>query len=299
MPEYLLSALQQQEFQHNGYLRLRNALPKELLEQLKSFTFQSEQRALKLYRQGHISPYFCISDSKQASNAQLIRYNNVYLQAPRLILEILSCSTLRSIAHQLCGCNALPLSADILFKQQYPNSLVLWHQDAPTQKPNSHIVIGIYLDEAQSNDGCLRYVKGSHHKVQEISQLEKRYGWLIPNSEECPAKAGDIIIHHAMTLHGSGPRYSADSRRTLYIEMQTYEDLQQYTNHSKPWIILRQQWQEKAQQLAKTSPTFEQELSLKKLMEQLIKIREPGTPANYSTYPTITSNYPVTNKGDQ
>lgn len=299
MSEYLLSALQQQEFQQNGYLRLRNALPKETLEQLKSFTFQSEQQALELYRQGRISRYFCISDSKQASNPQLIRYNNVYLQAPGLILETLSCSALRSVAHQLCGYNALPLSADILFKQQYPNSLVLWHQDAPTTKPNSHIVIGIYLDEAQSNDGCLRYVKGSHHKVQEISQLEKQYGWLIPNSEECSAKAGDIIIHHAMTLHGSGPKYSIDSRRTLYIEMQTYEDLQQCTSHSESWIMLRRQWQKQAQQLAKKSPTFEQELSLKKLMEQLIKIHEPGTPANYSTYPTVNSNYPITNKGDQ
>lgn len=61
--------------------------------------------------------------------------------------------------------------------------------------------------------------------------------------------------------------------------------------------MLRQQWKKKAQQLAKTSPTFEQELSLKRLMEQLVKIRAPGAPANYSTYPTITSSYPIVNKG--
>lgn len=281
-----ISKAQQRNLHDNGYVHLPNTLSTESLAQLRTLASDLEKNALEISQKQETSNLICMSNQ-----ATVLRCRDIYLHSPKLILKLLASPELQHIASQLCAPDAVPLSADLLFKQPLPELPISWHQDAPSTTANSHIIIGIYLDDASPHDGCLRYVKGSHHERQDISQLAKQYGWNIPNSEECPAKAGDIIVHTAMALHGSAPKYSPGSRRTIYIEMQSAQELNLGKHYPKPWIELRSKWMNKA--LAWESQPIDE---LQQFMQQLSDNWAPFIPANYGQEQVKTENYPTPKK---
>ena len=78
--------------------------------------------------------------------------------------------------------------------------------------PESAITMWLALEEVDESNGCVRYVKGSHrdgmrpHGKTEVfgfSQGIVDYGTEedIKNERAFPAKPGDLLIHHAMTVH--------------------------------------------------------------------------------------------------
>ena len=287
-----ISTQQQQAFKENGFLHLPEALSSSMLERLQTSVKRLEQQLIEKYKQGTKLANANIADSNTLAQPKLLRYNHIYQQIPELMIELLASPILTTITKQLCGENGLPLSADIVFKPLFPQTPVLWHQDAPTETPNSHIVIGIYLDDARVGDGCLRYVKGSHHKIHNIAELAQQYGWLIPDSEECPAKAGDIIVHSGMVLHGSGLKYHPSNRRTLYIEMQDAKELIQFPFNSTEWFNLRKKWMHTVAEQQNPEHILSSS-TLAVLMQKLVQTPKPSIPANYAAFPVTNDNYPT------
>jgi hypothetical protein len=94
----------------------------------------------------------------------------------------------------------------------------VWVDLARERKPVC--VVGIYLDDADEHSG-LWAVPGSHLLSQEQSQALRKHmntgpdGPRTEGAVPIPARAGDIVIHNAMTAHGSmaGRR---SLRRTAY-----------------------------------------------------------------------------------
>lgn len=93
--------------------------------------------------------------------------------------------------------------------------------------PCEAVTLWLALDEADEVNGCVRYVPGSH--LQGMRQ-HARTGTLgfsqgipdYPTDEDtrrevsCPADPGDLLVHHAMTIHrADGNRSTGRSRRSL------------------------------------------------------------------------------------
>jgi phytanoyl-CoA hydroxylase len=87
--------------------------------------------------------------------------------------------------------------------------------------PPQAVTMWMALEPVDEQNGCVRYIKGSHAQgmrphgrtqVTGFSQGISDYG---PQdfSSETPmlANAGDLLIHHSMTIHRSDPNTS-DSR---------------------------------------------------------------------------------------
>jgi ectoine hydroxylase-related dioxygenase (phytanoyl-CoA dioxygenase family) len=108
-----------------------------------------------------------------------------------------------------------------------------WHQDYSywtRTKPVAHLTAWIALDDADQENGCVRYVPGSHQwnllpkknlandmdaVLRILSEDQKREFKPIPNV----LKAGQASFHHPLTLHGSYENRSARPRRGALVNV--------------------------------------------------------------------------------
>jgi ectoine hydroxylase-related dioxygenase (phytanoyl-CoA dioxygenase family) len=109
------------------------------------------------------------------------------------------------------------------------------HQDQSyfRVKPESGLVTAwIALDDATLENGCMRYVPGSHrHGLFEMEQDPERPVHHVPKVSHlnltaevaCPVPAGSVIFHHGLTLHRSGVNNTNTWRKALILHFATAE----------------------------------------------------------------------------
>jgi ectoine hydroxylase-related dioxygenase (phytanoyl-CoA dioxygenase family) len=122
---------------------------------------------------------------------------------------------------------------DQLFcKPSHHGGVVAWHQDYSywtRTKPLAHLTVWIALDDSTVENGCLRYVPGSHRwpllpmpalagemdglrevlTPEQIGQFDKEV--LVE------VKAGECAFHHPLLVHGSKENRSDRSRRAAVV----------------------------------------------------------------------------------
>ena len=91
-------------------------------------------------------------------------------------------------------------------------------------EPCSALTLWLALDDVDEENGCLRFVRGSHlrgvrqhQRTQTLgfSQGVPDFGNARDQADEvaCPAAAGDLIAHHAVTIHRAGANRAAHRQR--------------------------------------------------------------------------------------
>jgi phytanoyl-CoA hydroxylase len=103
------------------------------------------------------------------------------------------------------------------------------HQDGFYFKltPSEALTMWLALDDVDEENGCVRYVKGSNRRgirshersgVLGFSQAMTDFGRPedLENEVAVPAEPGDLLVHHALTIHSAGGNRSVDRpRRSL------------------------------------------------------------------------------------
>ncbi|MEC8082918.1 MAG: phytanoyl-CoA dioxygenase family protein [Pseudomonadota bacterium] len=299
MSEFYITDTQKESYLTNGYVHFKGAIPLSLIERWQDKAEQLEKEGLKRYTEGEASTSIAIS--QDTVGPRVMRYNNVNAAESQLSSELLSSHAMVMIYRELCGAGCIPINMDLIYKQQHPHPIVNWHQDAPHSRAYPFANIGIYLDDAKADDGCLRLVPKSHFKWHDIEQLTSSYGWDIPGVVEVPVQAGDIVVHDMMILHGSMPKRSSGVRRTLYLECRPMAAIQDEGRNSREWLELRKQWMA---QILKQSSTglwpddWQQDYpnvmgDHHALMVSIRDKREPTIPANWGKQVMVTDNYPI------
>ncbi|MEX0642876.1 MAG: phytanoyl-CoA dioxygenase family protein [Pirellulales bacterium] len=94
-------------------------------------------------------------------------------------------------------------------------------------KPCEALTMWLALDDVDEENGCVRYVAGSHRRgirphgrTQTLGFSQAITDFPQPSDEAdeiaFPAKPGDLLVHHALTIHrAEGNRSSHRSRRAL------------------------------------------------------------------------------------
>ncbi len=133
---------------------------------------------------------------------------------------------------QVLGVDRLRFWHDQVFSKppRHPG-VVPWHQDESywtRVTPIRHVTLNLMLDDADEESGCLSFVPGSHRwellpKLPFDSELDAVRA-LLPESRRAqfvprpvPVPAGHATLHHARTLHGSGPNRSSRPRRAVVL----------------------------------------------------------------------------------
>lgn len=297
MNTFEISPEQKEEFETKGFLHLKNAIPANLLSQLQNSLEEFNRSALEAYGKSNVPPN--TSFIEDADKPLVARVNDLIHFYPDAVLNLMACPAMMAIARDLCGPHAVPLQCDALFKHKHPTSTVLWHQDTLYPRKFPYINIGVYLDDSEIDDGCLSYVVNSQHEALDICKLVQKHGWNIPNAVNAPAKAGDLLIHDMMALHGSKTKKNENVRRTIYVEMRPSLAIVDQGSQSNEWMELRRRWmgivarrstvlwpEESHGELPKDLKSDQEEIS------QILNLREPTTPAHYCTENIQLSGYP-------
>ena len=137
-------------------------------------------------------------------------------------------------AGQLLG-GAVRFWHDQLFcKPARCGGVVAWHQDYSywtRTKPMAHLTCWIGLDDSTADNGCLRYVPGSHRwgllpitglagdmdAIREVLTDEQWQRLSRPVTVEL--KAGECVFHHPLLVHGSLANKTATPRRAVVLNV--------------------------------------------------------------------------------
>jgi len=119
--------------------------------------------------------------------------------------------------------------------------------------PNEAVTMWLALEDVDEENGCVRYVKGSHlggvrphgkSSVLGFSQGIQDFGTDADLALEvkCPAKAGDLLVHHSLTVHrAEGNKSASRSRKAL--------GLVYYADRAKQDVVAKEAY---ARELAET-----------------------------------------------
>ncbi|GAB1610046.1 phytanoyl-CoA dioxygenase domain-containing protein 1-like [Argonauta hians] len=107
---------------------------------------------------------------------------------------------------------------------------VAWHQDVRYWGVDGDVITAwLAVDKADTDNGCMKVIPGSHKSgiLAHVEAQEK--GNLLTSNQEiplnlidvnaavaCPLNAGEMSLHHGLTVHGSEPNLS-DRRRCGYV----------------------------------------------------------------------------------
>jgi Phytanoyl-CoA dioxygenase (PhyH) len=190
-------------FVQNGYATVQKALPTDLLNKLHLF-FEEE-----MYQKENNKS---LTINEVAGRHYVNNIEHLCHKDNLACLELLGQPFLLQLAEAICGPDFFPIQDFAVIKCLGDTTPVLWHQDMLNERTGQCCTMGIYLDDAEANDGALRIVPGSHTSGQDICQLSKQ-----PYTE-VPMQAGDILIHDMMLAHSSEPMTRNPLRRVIYFE---------------------------------------------------------------------------------
>ncbi len=197
-----LSQTQMNAFIQEGFTILPNAVPSALLQKLRQL-FDEKMNSADVTDK----VVNAVNGQNYISNIEyLFKSNNL------ACLELLGSPFILETAEDICGADFFLIQEFAVIKMLGDNIEVLWHQDMLHRHTGNCFTMGIYLDDANAGDGCLRVVPKSHLSSKNICEL-KQEPYI-----EVPVKAGDILIHDMMLAHSSGLMQHNPLRRVLYFE---------------------------------------------------------------------------------
>ena len=125
------------------------------------------------------------------------------------------------LAHEVRGMNMQYFNKPPRVGQPTPP-----HQDGYyfMLEPNEAVTMWLALDEVDEENGCVRYVRGSHRQglrshggthTLGFSQGLLDFGTAddLENEVAFPARPGDLLVHHALTVHRADGNQSATRSR--------------------------------------------------------------------------------------
>lgn len=124
--------------------------------------------------------------------------------------------------------NYKTIAANYLLKQSSEDSVLAPHQDLRFVDEEKYYSFNIWVatEATNKNNGCLRFLKGSHRLYDTIRPLPS-YPWrfqnvislIPPYFTDVPTEIGDCIILNHACIHGSYPNLSGHTRIAAILAM--------------------------------------------------------------------------------
>jgi ectoine hydroxylase-related dioxygenase (phytanoyl-CoA dioxygenase family) len=221
----VLSDAQTREYHDNGYLSIRNAFSRELLERLVATTQRLYAEGSRLTQK---TQHFDL-DASHTPLAPRIRRISSPTELDDVYLETAFESIVGDIAADLIGGPVKFYHSKINFKLPHGGAEIGWHQDWPVfPHTNTNLVaISIPLNPSRAGNGCLQTIPGSHRSGARSHWENGKY-MLNCNASMSPEDfrrvvnneldPGDLVAHHGLSVHGSSQNRSAELRTTYIIQ---------------------------------------------------------------------------------
>jgi hypothetical protein len=234
---YALTPEQLAFYDDNGYLLLRNWIPKPMLKRLQDAGKQWIADGLVSTEDDPHNPDYRFVERPTGSTMWRVDY--VHNKGQVASLELLGSPQVMEVAQSMCGPNFVPTYEAMVFKQEGDGAAVNWHQDAVHTRAYRIFNYDLYLDESRSGGGALWVVPKTHLQKQDVCYLTDTFGWNIPGAIEVEMQPGDVLLHDVMVVHGSPHTEGNRLRRTIYYEFRAAEEIIQDGPWDRTWIDQR------------------------------------------------------------
>ena len=234
---YHLSAEQVQFFDENGYLILRDRIPRDLLRHLQDAAERwiSDGRELAEDDPNSVDYKF----AERPAGRVMFRVDYLHNKNEPASLELLGSPEILGVAQSLAGPSFVPTYESLVFKSEGDGAAIPWHQDAMHPRTHRIFNIDIYLDASRAGEGALRVLPGSHRGPMDICYIRDEHGWNPPGAIQVELEAGDVLVHDVMIVHGSEPVRDKPLRRTIYYEFRPAEQILAEGPWDREWLDAR------------------------------------------------------------
>jgi len=96
------------------------------------------------------------------------------------------------------------------------------HVEPPLEVLENMITLRLHLDPANTENGCLRVIPGSHKKgIVPVSEIQEN---LKPEDIiDCQVQAGDVVVMKPHIFHSSRKSLKPAHRRVIHLEYASYD----------------------------------------------------------------------------
>jgi hypothetical protein len=223
---YLVTDAERAKFERDGWVRLPSVLTPAELAELEPTYMAFLRREIPVPGRD-----FCDMAGEYAKSVE--EYSIVNVMLPRRYHPALRGNVYErraaGIARQLCG-DGLVLDYDqFVAKPPHKHDAVFhWHQDLgywPQTEDTRTASFWLAFDETRADNGCLRFVNGSHRETQlrghapvfDDRERSHTLQALVDEQREpielAELRPGDLTVHHERAVHGSAGNTSSRWRR--------------------------------------------------------------------------------------
>ncbi len=225
---FTLSPDQVARFREDGFLAIHGLTTLEEIERLRGIYDRLFDSKVGYERGRQLDMVSPDDDATQAP--QLTQILNPVEFALEL-RETLFRKNALAVAQQLLGAEATLWFEHAISKPALHGAATPWHQDEAHRNDRGvayrQISFWLPLQEATVENGCLRYIPGSHrgpllthrspNNDPRIMALECAGGFDAAEEEFLPLSAGDACVHDSLTLHGAGANRTEHPRRAYIM----------------------------------------------------------------------------------
>lgn len=221
-----LSVEEHTRFRQDGFITLPSIADPDEIEQLRGIFDRLFQTGAGWEK----GAQFDLAGTDETKRPALPQILNPAQFAPELLQTRFRANAL-AIARQLLGEETQLWFEHAILKPAHYGAATPWHQDeAHRDDPGTdyeQISIWVPLQEATVENGCMRYIAGSHlgpilehrspNNDPRITALECIGAFDEAAAIPCPLPPGGVAIHHCRTLHGAGENHSSTPRRAYIL----------------------------------------------------------------------------------
>lgn len=206
-------------YHRNGFFVLENMLAPAELEQWRTAIDNAVANRLKNDKRTF--------EEKSKREQVFLQIMNLWTDNPA-VKELMFDERLGRMAARLAGVDGVRIFHDQALIKEPNGRATLWHQDLPYWSFTHRAAISIWvaLDDATEENGCLRYIPGSHNtevlRSVNLGADEDEPGLLkrVPQLHHTrpvsvPVKAGSAIFHNGLTFHAAGKNTTSRHRRAM------------------------------------------------------------------------------------
>jgi phytanoyl-CoA hydroxylase len=208
-----------ESFDRDGYVHIPSFLSPDELDEVLSNLERYKREVAPILPANRVL-YDRLSDE------QLLKQLVDMQDADDFFADWLKSERIGSLASDLLGEKAVPQTLEYFEKAPGRGTPTPPHQDGYyfCLKPSKALTIWVAIDDCDDDNGCLYYVRGSHHEgiINHESSSVTGFSQGLPAEHRSRREAvamhvaaGDCLIHDSATIHYAGPNRSNRWRRSF------------------------------------------------------------------------------------
>jgi phytanoyl-CoA hydroxylase len=212
-------------YAEHGYAVAEGLLAPSLLAALQKVTDDLIEQSRGL---GKSNSRFDLEPS-HTTDSPMVRRINDPITAHPLYDELMRSDLLMDLVSMLIGPQIRFQGNKLNTKSGGGGSAVEWHQDFAFYPHTNDdlLAVGIAIDDATVDNGCLMVVPGSHRGPVLDHHSDGIFAGAIDPTQSgievnrafpIEVAAGSVSVHHVKLIHGSAPNHSGRQRRLLLLQ---------------------------------------------------------------------------------